>query len=297
MISRRTISVPKEDVFPRQIYCDLRCSQSCRRRSQTCPQHTQVLPGAPKVLSGAPRYSQTCHNHSHGTAQPVIRDLSYSEGRPVYPSMVWFSPQIDTSKFTLHILADTPGDFQWVKYILLMICRQFSSHPDPDPTPWSRTIANTSCIYSTVLSVTLRLFSDISQFFYSRGPAYKNMLNSILEFSDYYKIKWINCSNFETIQSNGCVPKTILVNLDTWVILPDRDICNVYTKLYNLINYLTSTSAHLNLPILTIIQSSRYFNLQDSLDAICYQYCQMQNFFTLYVPVQLLHQHVQDKSC
>jgi len=36
------------------------------------------LPGAPKVLSGTPTYSQTYHNHSHGTPVPVIRDHSYS---------------------------------------------------------------------------------------------------------------------------------------------------------------------------------------------------------------------------
>jgi len=87
---------------PLQLYCDSRCSQSfrwcseacrrrtktCRRRSQTCRQRSQVLPGAPKVLSGAPRCSQTCHNHSHGTAGQVIRDLSYSEGRLECPPRV-----------------------------------------------------------------------------------------------------------------------------------------------------------------------------------------------------------------
>jgi hypothetical protein len=79
-----------------------------------------TLPGAPKVLSGAPTCSQTYHNHSPGTPVTVIRDPSYSEGRPECPSRVWYSPEIDTSKFTLHILSDTPGVFLSLKYILLM---------------------------------------------------------------------------------------------------------------------------------------------------------------------------------
>jgi len=149
MNSRHTSSVPKNVVFLRLRYCDSRCSQTCRRRcqtsrrrsqtwrscsqtccgrsqtcrrrSQTCNRRSQVFPGAPKVLSGAPRCSQTYHNHSHGTPVPVIRDLRDSKGRPECPRMVWYSLEIDTSKFTLHILSDTPGDFQRLKYILLML--------------------------------------------------------------------------------------------------------------------------------------------------------------------------------
>jgi len=59
------------------------------------------LPGAPRLVVGAP---------------------SYSEGRQECPPIVWYSPEIDASKFTLHILSDTPGGFQWLKYILLMLC-------------------------------------------------------------------------------------------------------------------------------------------------------------------------------
>jgi len=144
-----------EDVFPELLYSDSSCSQACRRhcqaccwrsqaccprfqashrrpqaclwlsqtccrRSLTCLRCSQVLPGAPKVLSGAPRCSQTYHNHCHGTPEPVIRDPSYSEGRPECPPGVWYSPEIDVSKYTLHILSDTPAGFQWLKYILLM---------------------------------------------------------------------------------------------------------------------------------------------------------------------------------
>jgi len=96
------------------------CTQACRRRTLTCRRRTQVLHGAPKVLSGAPRCSQTYHNHSHGTPVPVIRDPSYSEGWPECPPMVRYSPKIDTYKFTLHILSDSPGVFQRLKYTLLM---------------------------------------------------------------------------------------------------------------------------------------------------------------------------------
>jgi len=114
MISRRPSSIPHEDdVFLSLLYCHSRYSQTCRRRSQ-------VLPGAPNVLSAAPRCSQTYHNHSHGTPVPVIRDPSDFEGQLESPPIVWYSPEIDASKFTLHILSDTPGGSQWLKYVLLM---------------------------------------------------------------------------------------------------------------------------------------------------------------------------------
>jgi len=60
-----------------------------------------ALPGAPRLVVGSP---------------------SYSEGRQECPPRVWYSPEIDASKFTLHILSDTPGGLQWLKYSLLMLC-------------------------------------------------------------------------------------------------------------------------------------------------------------------------------
>ena len=80
----------------------------------------RLIVGAPSLLPGAPRCSQTIHNHSHGTPVPVIGDPSHSEGRPECPPMVWHSPEIHASKFTLHIFSDTPGGSQWLKHILLM---------------------------------------------------------------------------------------------------------------------------------------------------------------------------------
>jgi hypothetical protein len=52
----------------------------------------------------------------------VVGNPSYSEGGQEWPPRVWCSPEIDASKFTLHILSDTPGGFQWLKDILLMLC-------------------------------------------------------------------------------------------------------------------------------------------------------------------------------
>jgi hypothetical protein len=80
----------------------------------------RVSLGFPHWLGDSPRCSQTFHNRSHGAPIPVIRDFSYSEGRPECPPRVWYSPEIGASKFTLHILSDTPGGSQWLKYIVLM---------------------------------------------------------------------------------------------------------------------------------------------------------------------------------
>jgi hypothetical protein len=76
--------------------------------SPTRPGLSLVLPGAPRLVVGA---------------------LSYSEGRQECPPRVWYSPEIDASEFTLHILSDTPGAFKWLKYILLMHLHPKASKP------------------------------------------------------------------------------------------------------------------------------------------------------------------------
>jgi len=76
--------------------------------------------GFPHWLGDSPRCSQTFHNRSHCAPVPFIRDPSYSEGRQECPPRVWFSPEIDSSNFTLRLLSHTPGGSQWLKYILLM---------------------------------------------------------------------------------------------------------------------------------------------------------------------------------
>ena len=114
MIFRQTSSIPKEDVvFPRLLYWD-------SRRSQTWHWRSQVLHGAPKVPSCDLTGSKTYHNRSHHITVPVTRDLSYSEGLPEGPPRAWYSPEINSSKFTPHILSDTAGGFQCLKYILRM---------------------------------------------------------------------------------------------------------------------------------------------------------------------------------
>jgi len=77
----------------------------------------RLVVGSPKLVVGAPRLVV-------GAPRLVVGAPSYSEGRQECPPRVWYSPEIDTSKFTLHILSDTPGGFQWLKYIVLMLCNR-----------------------------------------------------------------------------------------------------------------------------------------------------------------------------
>jgi len=76
-------------------------SQTALLWFQVLPDMLPALPGTPMLVLGAP---------------------SYSEGGQPCPPRVWYSPEIDTSKYTLHILSDTPGGFQWLKFILLRQC-------------------------------------------------------------------------------------------------------------------------------------------------------------------------------
>jgi len=80
----------------------------------------KVSLGFPHWLGNSPRCSRSFHNRSHGAPVPAIRDPSSSEGRLECPPRAWYSPENVTSKFTLHILSDTPGGSQRLKYILLM---------------------------------------------------------------------------------------------------------------------------------------------------------------------------------
>jgi len=108
------------DVLPELLPALRGLSSAHRDLSPALPDLSPADPGAPKVFSSAPQCSQTYHNHSHGTPVAVICDPSYSEARQECPPRVWYSPEINASKITLHILSDTPGVFQWLKYILLM---------------------------------------------------------------------------------------------------------------------------------------------------------------------------------
>ena len=108
-----------------------RCfSQTALLWFEVLPGLSSALPGLSPALPDAPRFTQSslrrsdafpnCSQSLPVTPVPVIRDPSYSEGWPECPPRVWYSPEIDASKFTLHILSDTPGVFQRLKYILLM---------------------------------------------------------------------------------------------------------------------------------------------------------------------------------
>jgi len=97
-----------------------RCSQAFYPHSSTCRQCSQVFPCPPTGLFGTPSSFQTYLNHTHGTLVPVIRDSSYSEGWQKCAPRVRYSPQIDQSMFTLHIISDTLEGSQWLKYNLLM---------------------------------------------------------------------------------------------------------------------------------------------------------------------------------
>jgi len=88
-------------------------SQTALLWFEVLPDMSLALPGLSPALLGAPRLVV-------GAPRLVAGAPSYSEGRQECPPRVWYSPAIDASKFTLHILSDTPGGFQWLKYILLM---------------------------------------------------------------------------------------------------------------------------------------------------------------------------------
>jgi len=80
MVSRQTSCIPKEEVgFPRVLYCDSRCSQTCRRRFQVLPRLSSVLPGLSPALPCAFRLVD-------GTSRLVT---SASRCSQVYPK---FSP-------------------------------------------------------------------------------------------------------------------------------------------------------------------------------------------------------------
>jgi len=82
------------------------------------PDCSTVIRGAPRHVAGAPRFVAG----ARGAPRLVVRTSSCSEGRQECPPRAWYSPEFDSSKFTLHMLSDTPGGIQWLKYILLMRC-------------------------------------------------------------------------------------------------------------------------------------------------------------------------------
>jgi hypothetical protein len=109
-------------------YCDCSCTSGdfqitpavLRMNIHKNPASLRLSLGFPHWLGDSPRCSQTYHKISHGAPGPVIRDPSYSKGRSECPPRVRYSPEIDASMFTLHIVSDTPGGSQRRKFNLLM---------------------------------------------------------------------------------------------------------------------------------------------------------------------------------
>jgi len=66
----------------------------------------------------------------------------------------------------------------------------------------------------------------------------------------------------------SCTPQTILVHLEPEAILSGSDLYNMYSKEYNLTNYDTPTSVHLELSSLVHILYTRYQNPDDDVCAI-----------------------------
>jgi len=92
-----------------------------RRHSQMHPKFSPALRRAPKLVTITPIVLLYQSPEIPVTPVPVVSNPSYSEGLLEYPPRVKYSPEIDASQFTLHILSDTPGVFQRLKYILLML--------------------------------------------------------------------------------------------------------------------------------------------------------------------------------
>jgi len=90
------------------------------RCSQGHPKISLVLRRVPKLITITP--TVLLYQSLDIPVTPVHDHWyhCYSEGWPECPPRVWHTPETDSSKYILHILADAPGGFQWPKNILLM---------------------------------------------------------------------------------------------------------------------------------------------------------------------------------
>jgi len=91
------------------------------RQFQVHPDFCPALWRVPKLITITSFVHPYQSSEIPVTLVPFIRDPIYSEGWPACPLTVLYSPEIDASKFTLHILSDTPGVFQRLKCSLLMM--------------------------------------------------------------------------------------------------------------------------------------------------------------------------------
>jgi len=86
MNSRRTSSIPKEDVVvPRPLYCDSRCSQTCRRHSHVLPGLSSALPVTLKAgrnaLLGSETLLKSTHLSLHFTFSQTLLEASSDYNR------------------------------------------------------------------------------------------------------------------------------------------------------------------------------------------------------------------------
>jgi len=112
MNSRHTSSVPEEDdILPRLLYSDLRCSQVCRQHSQLFsglssarPDLSLALqglslavPGASRFVVSAPRCSPGCHQASYVHRKSLPRLPGAPEGHSISPVHSGIRPWWDSS--------------------------------------------------------------------------------------------------------------------------------------------------------------------------------------------------------
>jgi len=166
--------------------CDFQAHQQRSQRrcfSQTAllgfkvpPDMSLVLPELSPALPGARRI--------------VVGPPSYSEGRQEFPPRVWYSHEIDSSKFTLHILSDTPGGFQWLKYILLIF-----------EAPWELTSKHRVKQTQNVLWSVIGRILDILL-----GSVLTSILRAYLgAYNDVYWVEMLNAAWCIVSSAQNCI--------------------------------------------------------------------------------------------
>jgi hypothetical protein len=117
-----------------------------------------VLPGVSPVLPGAQRLVVRAPS-------VVVGAPSYSECRQECSPRVWYSPEMEASKFTLHIHSDTPGGSQRLNYILLMgsvcVCSYTDNLWSADGDSWYR---HRNLITNVARLITSRKLSYVISF-------------------------------------------------------------------------------------------------------------------------------------
>lgn len=144
MVSRRTSSSHKEDVFPRQVYSNSTCSLTCHWCLYACPKHSQeccwqskllpdifsALPGLSPALLDAASCTQWFCQHCEMVRNISNSLCSYFCTSHQISQSPWRSAGIPSSglelsengksMLTICILPDSTKGSWWLKYVLLM---------------------------------------------------------------------------------------------------------------------------------------------------------------------------------